>query len=90
MPRHDTHEPKTGAVLLAMRRAAQVHQYNHLVANLLIYHEVVTMSKASVTFIKSQGSERYNQTAPVSAVGRKTETSMRARCLLGINARRDA
>jgi uroporphyrinogen-III synthase len=56
----------------------------------LIYHEVVTMSKASVTFIKSQGSERYNQTAPVSAVGRKTETSMRARCLLGINARRDA
>jgi hypothetical protein len=38
-----------------MRRAAQIHQYNHLVLNLLIYHEVVTMSKAYFAFIKSPG-----------------------------------
>ena len=40
---------KPGAALLAMRRAAQIHQYNHLALNLLIYHEVVTTSKAYIT-----------------------------------------
>ena len=40
---------KPGAALLATRRAAQIHQYNHLALNLSIYHEVVTTSKAYIT-----------------------------------------
>jgi hypothetical protein len=44
---------KPGAALLAMRRAAQIHQYNHLVLNLLIYHEVVSARMRYRSFIRA-------------------------------------